>query len=326
MIHEPRDTFDFSKFRLLPPKTASHGSFLAKCQYQDKPLYIQTPATRLKTKLNLNSKKTHYADFLFSNDNDEFIQWLERLEEESVNQLFENRTEWFETDLERVDIENSFTSPLKTFKSAQSFVVRAHIHTINPLGKPSLKIYDEHENEIDPETLTEKHQIVTILEIQGIKCSIRNFQIEIELKQVMVLETGEEYVKLFEKCLLVKTPSQVHAEILSESEPSKDLEVIPEPELTIKSEQQVPVNQKNFDEETEENEDLTPIDLEELDALSNLDTITVKNKKEIYYEMYREAKKRAKEARDLALSTYLEACKIKNTYCLDDLSDSDQDS
>jgi hypothetical protein len=39
--------------------------------------------------------------------------------------------------------------------------------------------------------------------------------------------------------------------------------------------------------------------------------------------MYKEARKKAKLARDLALSSYLEAKKIKNTYMLEDISDSD---
>jgi hypothetical protein len=45
--------------------------------------------------------------------------------------------------------------------------------------------------------------------------------------------------------------------------------------------------------------------------------------------MYREALKKAKIARDFALSSYLEAKHIKNTYMLDeitDLSDDELDS
>jgi len=48
----------------------------------------------------------------------------------------------------------------------------------------------------------------------------------------------------------------------------------------------------------------------------------------MYYEMYREARQKAKVARDLALSAYLEAKRIKNTYMLDDIitSSSDEDT
>ena len=55
------------------------------------------------------------------------------------------------------------------------------------------------------------------------------------------------------------------------------------------------------------------------------DTFQLRNRKEVYYTMYREAKKKAKIARDLALSSYLEAKRIKNTYMLDDASESESD-
>jgi hypothetical protein len=40
--------------------------------------------------------------------------------------------------------------------------------------------------------------------------------------------------------------------------------------------------------------------------------------------MYREARRKAKYARELALASYLEAKNIKNKYMLDDIDDSDE--
>jgi hypothetical protein len=56
------------------------------------------------------------------------------------------------------------------------------------------------------------------------------------------------------------------------------------------------------------------------------DNIKLKQRNDIYYEMYREARRKSKSARDLALSTYLEAKRIKNTYMLSDIDDSDSDN
>ena len=56
------------------------------------------------------------------------------------------------------------------------------------------------------------------------------------------------------------------------------------------------------------------------------DTIQLKNRNDVYYEMYKEARKKAKIAKDAALTAYLEAKRIKNTYMLTNLSDSDSDS
>jgi hypothetical protein len=60
-----------------------------------------------------------------------------------------------------------------------------------------------------------------------------------------------------------------------------------------------------------------------MDELSSTETVQIKKRNEVYYEMYREARRKAKIARDLALSSYLEAKRIKNTYMLDDIKDSD---
>jgi hypothetical protein len=61
----------------------------------------------------------------------------------------------------------------------------------------------------------------------------------------------------------------------------------------------------------------------QLDELRDTETIQIKQRNEVYYEMYREARRKAKIARNLALSSYLEAKRIKNTYMLEDLKDSD---
>jgi len=58
-------------------------------------------------------------------------------------------------------------------------------------------------------------------------------------------------------------------------------------------------------------------------ALSNNDEpISLKQPNEVYFEIYREARKKAKIAKNLAIKAYLEAKRIKNTYLLDDF-DSD---
>ena len=55
--------------------------------------------------------------------------------------------------------------------------------------------------------------------------------------------------------------------------------------------------------------------------------ITLKKHKDVLYEMYKVAKRKAQEAKKVAIRTYLEAKEIKAAYLLDnsDLSDSDND-
>ena len=79
----------------------------------------------------------------------------------------------------------------------------------------------------------------------------------------------------------------------------------------------------NFEEIPTEN------DLKELDDLPLENTleppIQLKKPNEVYYELYREARNKAKVAKRNALQAYLEAKNIKKTYMVENIEDSDSD-
>ena len=62
-------------------------------------------------------------------------------------------------------------------------------------------------------------------------------------------------------------------------------------------------------------------------VVNNLDNDAVKLKtpEEVYYDLWYEARSRANLAREEAIKAYLEAKNIKNTYMLDNLSDSEDE-
>jgi hypothetical protein len=280
--------------------------------------------------------------------------------------------------LEKHDIENYFTSPLKIYKSGKYYTVRTNV--------VNLKIYDENETEMEMDKVNEHMNVMTILEFQGIKCSSRNFQIEIEMKQMLVMKP----TNIFEKCLLKPKNTYQNSSIesmenkpiytenitikMEENEHCKEENLIPiiteqeeRPEADgeqlepytetnvvmdeeVKEETEEPVKEtidKEIQESTkeeikesqkEETSENIPINLvikkvisnglEEvnfpLESLPENDVIHIKTSNEVYYEMYREARRKAKIARNLALSSYLEAKRIKNTYMLEDIDDSEE--
>ena len=55
-------------------------------------------------------------------------------------------------------------------------------------------------------------------------------------------------------------------------------------------------------------------------------TITLRKPNEVYYEIYKIAKNKAKQHKKAAISHYLEAKNIKNTYLVNDLYNSDDSS
>ena len=351
-IHIPNSEFPFDKLILTKPTSVHGGNYFIKFRFNDNPLYIQSPKCSTKQGIQKAGKR-FLTDLMFNNENEEFIQWMENLENYSQKYIYQHRTEWFETDLEIHDIENSFAPLLKIYKSGKYYLARANIPSI--LGKCTLKIYDEHENEIDSDSITHDDNVITILEIQGIKCSARSFQIEMEIKQMLVLKPE----KIFEKCLLTKEiktiahPLETFSnnlsletskladdnieEIVFDKIEKEDTTVVPDEtaecsnetssETTYKTiiEPQIPLMNEVFSHNVVES--MEPIEVDfNLDELNETDTIQLKNRNDVYYKMYREARKKAKMAKDLALASYLEAKRIKNTYMLEDIQDSDLDS
>jgi hypothetical protein len=194
-IYNANDTFKFEKLLLTKPTIISGGNYFIKLLVNDNPLYIQPPKCKLKQGISKAGKRM-FADLMFTNENDQFIRWMENLENHCQKNIFNNREQWFDGELEMADIENYFTPPLKVYKSGKFYIIRTNITTM--LGKSVFKIYDENEKEVDMDNINENMNIMTILEIQGIKCSARSFQIEIELKQMLVMNP----INIFDKCLL----------------------------------------------------------------------------------------------------------------------------
>ena len=334
-IYETNDNFPFNKLILLKP-VQTGGNYFIKFRINDTPLYIQPPKCKSKGGIMKAGKKL-YSDLMFTNENENFIRWMENLENHCQKIIYENREKWFETELDNHDIENSFVSPLKTYKSGKYYITRTNIPCI--LGKCSLKIYDEYENEIYFENIKDNNDIMCILEVQGIKCSTRSFQIEIEIKQMLLLKP----TNMFEKCI-IKPLGNTNIAQNKENEQKMDVLNNEQHDNAIINNETIELNivtEGKKDEESEnnlgdlENEETKDLEKEIYEVELNLDeiepneTIQLKNRKDVYYKMYKEAKRKAKGARDLALSSFLEAKRIKNTYMLDEIdseSDLEEDS
>ena len=304
---------------------------------------------------------------MFDNSNHEFIQWLENLEATCQNLIYKKADTWFESKLELTDIESAFTSPTRIYKSGKNYLVRVNVKMNYTTNMPLIKIFDENELPLDIEAVKPEHSIISILEVQGIKFTNRNFQIELDLKQAMVLYDE----KIFENCIIktgfiksnipknnvdTMTPSleqKVNICLPDVEQEPLEQEAIATQELTnqeltnqeltnqelISQEltnqeliSQELTNQELTDQEHKEQilEEIhlveSPEELTEVNfSLSspNLETMTLKKPNQVYYEIYKVARKKAKEAKQQAIIAFLEAKNIKTTYMLEDLDDSD---
>ena len=364
-IFDTNADFPFDKISLITPTSISGGVHFSKILINKKQLYIQSPKCKTKQGIVKTGKKIH-ADLIFSNDDEEFIQWIEMLELTIRKHIFTNREKWFDMDMDEDDVESYFTPTVKIFKSGKQYIMRVNVS--QRIGSSPLKIYDENEIDVEMESINENTPLITILEIQGIRCSAKSFQIDVELKQIMVLKP----VNLFEKCIIkskekdlvkndmpivntpivntpivntpivntpivntpivntpivntpiVNTPIvNTPIEELTIDEPIK-VDFVNEVDLANDDSEEVVVVKEELEVDLVNDDDILEINLD-VDEIENSETIHLKEKTEVYYQMYREARQKAKLAKSLALSSYLEARRIKNLYMLDDIDDSDE--
>ena len=398
-IFEPNKDFVFSNISLAQPSSIQGGAYFTKILYNNKPFYIETPKCSTKQGFVKNGKKI-FSDLMFDNSNEDFINWIENLETLCQKLIYEKGDAWFQNKLELDDIETAFTSALRIYKSGKYYLMRVNVKMNYNTNIPLVKIYNESEVPLTTEDVNSNTNIISIIEVQGIKFTSRNFQIELEMKQAMVLNTYE----MFENCLIkksnaknesfqtqniyndnplqdkiliqskrdteqVKPPIDLEETVNNgESNSNKSLEkneetnIAKEVALEIannleqkdllnnqesfsnylekkedpkEEELSVTKNDNNISEKndldleieelgTEENN----TDLKEFDISENIDTlesITLKKPNEYYYQIYKEARKKAKQAKKEAMMAFLEAKNIKKVYMLEDLDESDSE-
>jgi hypothetical protein len=79
-------------------------------------------------------------------------------------------------------------------------------------------------------------------------------------------------------------------------------------------------------EDIEENNDvLKEISNDDLHLDKTDLTMTLKKPNQVYFELYKEARNKAKQAKKNAILAYLEAKNIKKTYMIENMNDSDSD-
>ena len=193
------------------------------------PLYVETPECSISVKKTgetnplIKIGKKSFLDFLFTDV--EWLSWLEHLEERGHKTLLQNQTDWFQTEMTEEDMENLFISPFKMVKGkgGKQFSVR----TTFPLDK-TLKIFDEKRQQVDYEwdnlgsLFTDETRFKTIVEVVGIKCSPRNFHLELEVKQIMMVQENPPFIEC-----LISAPPLAAAAIPADKEPAaKEQQVV----------------------------------------------------------------------------------------------------
>jgi hypothetical protein len=353
LVHLPNSTFAHDRMHLAPPNGLQGGAYFSMLYYKDAPLYIQTPACT--SRQGVVSGKRPYIDLMFSNHDVPFLEWLEAMEAAAVRLIYEKRNVWISSDIERADIEAGFTSPVRPYKGGKHYLIRAHIQPAKHLASPSCSVFDENERPVPVEYIKPDQQMYAVLEFQGIKFTARSFQIEVALKQVLIVPN----VPMFQSCVIRKPSANNvnhesvnannelvnHESTNANNEPTKSNH-----ESTNANNEPTKSNHepaKSNHESTKSNHEATndladeatndladeatneslrddqmlqEVHIEGLDELEHMH-MKLKKPTEVYYNMYRIAKQKARELKKNAIAAYLEAKQIKSAHMLEDSSD-----
>lgn len=369
-IIEPSSDFDFSKLSLAHPTALNGGAYFTKIVFNKEPLYIQTQKSKTKQGIVKTGKK-YFCDLVFDNTAEQSIHWFEKLEERCQQLLFEKSNDWFEGTLDKNDIDNAFNSTLKVYKSGKFYLLKTNIKNTQTGDAPAIKVYNENESVLNYDSITVDTEIISILEIQGIKFTTRSFQIEISLKQVMVLDNEP----LFENCI-IKAAKHANKQSVpipntEETQPKMDASdnLIENPPFKLDSDLDLDLALDDIQDEEKQSgstitntidvvKEETPlkddvstdnkidninldIDIEELPSnieednslkelevqvdTNNEEPLKLKKPNQVYLELYREARTKAKLAKKNAILAYLEAKNIKKTFMIENINDSDSD-
>ena len=395
--------FTFSNLTLANPQGLQGGAYFSKLRVGGEPVLIQTPKCCTKNGIHKTEKKI-YCDLMFTEDNNDFIQWVQSLETTVKNLIYEKRSLWFHNDMDLDSIDYHWQNLLRTYKGNKS-LLRCFINKSKGLNRGhTVQIYNEEEEELKLEDVNKTTKMISILEVVGLKFTSQSFQIEFVVKQMMLIKEKP----LFSKCLIkFKTPTENKTKetvVQQDSDAESDISIedteedtknnVPNARVTVEvketehvveeigdtvtplevveTKKELQENISTAGKETDMNKETetetvvtintVPTDLshntsclednlekveeklepaiaqeesldkngimneiEILPPSENTDIVKLKNPNEVYMEIYKEARRKAKEAKKHAIQSYLEAKRIKSLYLLDEIESSDDD-
>jgi len=198
-IYDIKSKFNFSHLKLIEPKRLQGGTYFSQINYNENDFYLNIPKCNTKNGI-VKTTKRSYIDLLYSNTNVQFIEWILNLEKKIKELILDKSSVWFHNELSLDDVEYLYNSPLRAYKQ-KNYILRCYLtNQSDKLEKDkNLCIYDEDNNIKDAEDV-KNNEILSIIQIKGVRFTNDSFTLELEIKQIMILDEKP----LFSKFLIKK--------------------------------------------------------------------------------------------------------------------------
>lgn len=333
--HVPGESFEFDSVVFADPTSGGQrGGYFSRISRSDStPLLIQTPATTSKSGISTTTRSTH-MDIEVERES-ALHQWLSDIESYILESITANSDKWFTSPMTADEISYLLVPVCK--RQAKREFLRATIPVARYAAQSrGLSVFDENEVAQPQSSITADTRFIGVIEVVGVRFTSTAMRIELNLKQVMILGKSAEPV-----CLVKKNKASSEQAITSATEhslqaqPDGDSDTVAENGISVtenqdKSELQNEENQHSVDHEVR----TTPsppisLSLEEVNVDiatgSEIQGIQLKEKHEVYQELYRELYERARTAKKQAIQLYLEAQELQVEHTLEAIDSSDDE-
>ena len=272
------EDYDYNNIKLSTPFVQNGNNYYINITIgdKDKPLYIQLPKCSTKAGYVKNNTRA-YTDIIFSASDNHIIKWLENFEIYLQNQIYKKKDIWFDSDINLDDIQELMTPITRSYRSGKNMLIRCNIKN------HKCSVYDENEILLNLEKFTDDKEIIPLISINGIKFSSKNFTIELNLTQIMILSKKEDLEK---ECLIRSSSIKKSKNINKENNLDSNIHLNKNNTLEIKSNNQDNQDNQdnillNIDTDSLEKKELININDNDLDNnvdLDNINKISEKNK------------------------------------------------
>ena len=277
-------------------------------------------------------------------------QWLADLESYILESITANSEKWFTSPMTADEISYLLVPVCK--RQAKREFLRATIPVARYAAQSrGLLVFDENEVAQPQSSITADTRFIGVIEVVGVRFTSTAMRIELNLKQVMVLGKTPEPVCLVKKTKVAAEPddtTNVDAKVVQVAAPDTSVpdladgdnegsaeNPIENEKVEVETEVQVTSTTEPVDTEpvsSNETEANSPsptgsVSLEEVDVGfdSEAQGIQLKEKHEVYQELYRELYERARTAKKQAIQLYLEAQELQVEHALEAIESSDDE-
>ncbi len=255
---------NFSSISLRTPKPIQGGTFYARLvDDKNNPLLIQTPKCHTKNGIHKTGKKI-YTDLKINTDNNVFIEWIKNLESHVKNIIFDKRQLWFHDEPSLDEIDYFWNSSLRTSKD--NYLCRAFISKFK--NNEQIQIWNENDEEMTLDDINSEDQILSIIEVGGLKFTSQSFQLELYLRQLVIIKPKP----IFSKCLIKFNKSEPNKIIQGNDtvDGGGSINVIENISHTDENSDSI-IEEPENKEITQDNKDEEVIDKNEIDTSMNQD-------------------------------------------------------